>query len=88
MLLTLHHSVSDGWSTSILCRETPRLYHAARAGTAPDLPPLPIQRAMPSWISVPMSPAFFLKARWAFFAVSNIFGNSVSGTTNRQRSGW
>ena len=45
LLLTLHHGVSDGWSTSIVCRETARLYHALRSGTVPDLPALPVQYA-------------------------------------------
>jgi amino acid adenylation domain-containing protein len=39
LLLTLHHLVSDGWSTSVLVRELTTLY----AGGA--LPPLPVQYA-------------------------------------------
>jgi amino acid adenylation domain-containing protein len=46
--LTLHHIVSDGWSTSILTRELAALYAAGaarRAGAPPPLAALPIQYA-------------------------------------------
>ena len=44
-LLTMHHIVSDGWSTGILIREMAVLYETfSRAGTSP-LPELPIQYA-------------------------------------------
>ncbi|HEV2436447.1 MAG TPA: amino acid adenylation domain-containing protein [Verrucomicrobiae bacterium] len=44
-LLTMHHIVSDGWSTGILVRELARLYVAFCAGGSSPLPALPIQYA-------------------------------------------
>lgn len=45
LLLTLHHSVSDGWSMGILCHEMQALYDAFASGTEVRLPALPIQYA-------------------------------------------
>ena len=45
LLLTLHHSIADGWSTGILVNELNSLYSAAAAGESPSLPALPIQYA-------------------------------------------
>ncbi|MBD2567365.1 non-ribosomal peptide synthetase [Anabaena lutea] len=45
ILLTLHHIVSDGWSTDILIREVAALYTAFCAGKPSFLPQLPIQYA-------------------------------------------
>ncbi len=45
ILLTVHHIVSDGWSTGILVSEMSALYHAALVGIEAPLPPLPIQYA-------------------------------------------
>ncbi|BAZ37903.1 amino acid adenylation domain protein [Calothrix sp. NIES-4101] len=45
ILLTLHHIVSDGWSTDILIREVAALYTAFCAGKPFALPQLPIQYA-------------------------------------------
>ncbi|MBW4564791.1 MAG: amino acid adenylation domain-containing protein [Mojavia pulchra JT2-VF2] len=45
ILLTLHHIVSDGWSTDILIREVAALYTAFSAGKPSFLPQLPIQYA-------------------------------------------
>ena len=45
LLLTMHHIVSDGWSTTILWRELSQLYPALLDGRAPALPELPIQYA-------------------------------------------
>ncbi|EHP40327.1 non ribosomal peptide synthase [Cupriavidus basilensis OR16] len=45
LLLTLHHIVGDGWSIDILLDTLAAGYNAAIAGTALDLPPLPIQYA-------------------------------------------
>ncbi len=42
-LLTMHHIVSDGWSTGILIREMAILYEAFCSGRPPSLPELPIQ---------------------------------------------
>jgi amino acid adenylation domain-containing protein len=44
-LLTMHHIVSDGWSTGILIREMAALYEAACSGRPSSLPELPIQYA-------------------------------------------
>jgi amino acid adenylation domain-containing protein len=44
-LLTMHHIVSDGWSTGILVRELATLYVAFCAGSSSPLPALPIQYA-------------------------------------------
>jgi len=40
LLLTMHHAVSDGWSSGIMIREVLQLYRAQCAGVPPDLPPL------------------------------------------------
>ncbi|HYG62093.1 MAG TPA: amino acid adenylation domain-containing protein, partial [Thermoanaerobaculia bacterium] len=45
LLFTLHHIVSDGWSTGVLVREAGELYRAFLAGRPSPLPPLPIQYA-------------------------------------------
>ena len=45
LVLTMHHSVSDGWSLGVLFREVSRLYRAHREGAAPALAPLPLQFA-------------------------------------------
>ncbi|WP_344040830.1 non-ribosomal peptide synthetase/type I polyketide synthase [Saccharothrix xinjiangensis] len=40
LLLAVHHSFSDGWSTTVLVRDLAELYRAEVAGRAPDLPDL------------------------------------------------
>jgi amino acid adenylation domain-containing protein len=45
LLLTLHHSIADGWSTSILVDELSTLYRAAIARVPFSLPALPLQYA-------------------------------------------
>jgi hypothetical protein len=45
LLMNFHHVVFDGWSAGVLVRELVACYQAARAGAAPELPPLPIQYA-------------------------------------------
>ncbi len=45
MLFTLHHIVSDGWSTGVLIREVSELYDALETGREAELPPLPVQYA-------------------------------------------
>jgi amino acid adenylation domain-containing protein len=45
LLSTMHHIVSDGWSTGILIRELSALYQAFLAGRGSPLPELPIQYA-------------------------------------------
>ncbi len=44
-LLTMHHIVSDGWSTGVLVQEIAALYPAFSAGQPSPLPDLPIQYA-------------------------------------------
>ncbi|MEA2691482.1 MAG: hypothetical protein QOJ16_869, partial [Acidobacteriota bacterium] len=45
LLLTLHHTITDGWSTGIFLRELSALYGGFLAGRPVELPPLPIQYA-------------------------------------------
>ncbi|HEX6288920.1 MAG TPA: condensation domain-containing protein, partial [Herpetosiphonaceae bacterium] len=45
LLLTLHHSIADGWSVGVLSREVAAAYAAVRAGHLPDHTPLPVQYA-------------------------------------------
>ncbi|MGV9678261.1 amino acid adenylation domain-containing protein [Nocardia sp. NPDC003482] len=45
LLVTLHHIVTDGWSTGVLLRDLNALYESCRTGTPPDLPELPVQYA-------------------------------------------
>ncbi|HEY4574119.1 MAG TPA: condensation domain-containing protein, partial [Thermoanaerobaculia bacterium] len=44
-VLTIHHIVSDGWSTGVLIREVAALYAAFSEGRPSPLPELPIQYA-------------------------------------------
>ena len=43
LVITMHHLVSDGWSSDILARELEALYGAHCAGRTLALPPLPVQ---------------------------------------------
>jgi amino acid adenylation domain-containing protein len=43
LLWTVHHAVSDGWSTGVLLNELGALYEAFSAGRPSPLPPLPLQ---------------------------------------------
>jgi amino acid adenylation domain-containing protein/non-ribosomal peptide synthase protein (TIGR01720 family) len=45
LLFTMHHIVSDGWSTDILMREVATLYESYCNGNPSPLPELPIQYA-------------------------------------------
>jgi amino acid adenylation domain-containing protein len=45
LVLTMHHAVSDGWSTGVLVRELTALYAAFRLREADPLPALPVQYA-------------------------------------------
>ncbi|HEU0298359.1 MAG TPA: amino acid adenylation domain-containing protein, partial [Longimicrobium sp.] len=45
LLLTLHHAVSDGWSTGVLFRELSALYAAFAEGRPSPLPEPPVQYA-------------------------------------------
>ena len=55
-LFTIHHIVSDAWSTGVLVRELSALYRSFHEDTVPTLPELPIQYAdfalwQRSWLS-------------------------------------
>ena len=43
LLFSMHHIISDGWSTSVLVQEMITLYNAYQAGEENPLPELPIQ---------------------------------------------
>ncbi|NMO18679.1 amino acid adenylation domain-containing protein [Pyxidicoccus fallax] len=43
LLLSMHHSISDGWSTAVLAQEMAVLYTAYASGRTPMLPPLAVQ---------------------------------------------
>jgi amino acid adenylation domain-containing protein len=45
LLVTLHHSIADGWSLGVFIRELTACYAAFVAGQTPTLPALPIQYA-------------------------------------------
>ncbi|WP_163871153.1 condensation domain-containing protein, partial [Myxococcus eversor] len=45
LLVTMHHIVSDAWSSGVLVRELAELYAARTSGTQSHLPPLPVQYA-------------------------------------------
>src|SRR5258708_7635394 len=45
LLVTMHHIVSDAWSSGVLVREFSAIYAALAAGAEPVLTPLPIQYA-------------------------------------------
>ena len=43
MLMNLHHSITDGWSTGIICKELSAAYNAFATHQHPSLPSLPCQ---------------------------------------------
>ncbi len=45
LVLTTHHSISDGWSVDVILKELSAAYAARRKGLTPDLEPLSIQYA-------------------------------------------
>src|SRR6185436_13718904 len=45
LLLSMHHIISDGWSVGVFVGEMATLYEDFRQGSAPSLPPLPLQYA-------------------------------------------
>ncbi|HEV2735390.1 MAG TPA: amino acid adenylation domain-containing protein, partial [Longimicrobiaceae bacterium] len=45
LLFTVHHIVSDGWSTGVIVREVSELYSAFTEGRQASLPALPVQYA-------------------------------------------
>jgi hypothetical protein len=49
LLLTVHHSVSDGWSMNVIFRDLGAFYTARRTGTAAVLPPVRQYREYAAW---------------------------------------
>ncbi|HLJ98963.1 MAG TPA: condensation domain-containing protein [Streptosporangiaceae bacterium] len=49
LILTVHHSVSDGWSVQVIFRDLGAFYTARSAGTAPVLPPVRQYREYAAW---------------------------------------
>ena len=45
LTLTLHHIITDGWSTGVLTGDLAHLYRAALGATTAELPALPVQYA-------------------------------------------
>lgn len=45
LLLTMHHILSDGWTTGLILKELAAIYSAFRDGKASPLPELPVQYA-------------------------------------------
>ena len=44
-ILTLHHLISDGWSSGVIIRDLVALYETEAAGRPSALPPMPVQYA-------------------------------------------
>jgi len=49
LLLSVHHSVTDSWSTQVILRDLGAFYAARRTGTEPDLPPMRQYREYAAW---------------------------------------
>jgi len=49
LLLTVHHSVSDGWSVHVILRDLSAFYTARRAGVSAALPPMRQYREYAAW---------------------------------------
>ncbi|WP_436498500.1 non-ribosomal peptide synthase/polyketide synthase [Actinokineospora sp. HUAS TT18] len=50
LVLTLHHIITDGWSTAVLTEDLADLYRSALSGVAASLPPLPLRyRDFAAW---------------------------------------
>ncbi|HLK02086.1 MAG TPA: condensation domain-containing protein [Streptosporangiaceae bacterium] len=49
LLLTVHHSVSDGWSVTVILRDLGAFYAARVSGTAPKLPEIRQYREYAEW---------------------------------------
>jgi condensation enzyme len=49
LLLSVHHSVSDGWSVQVILRDLGAFYTARRTGIAAELPPMRQYREYAAW---------------------------------------
>ena len=49
LFLTVHHSVSDGWSVQVILRDLGAFYAARVSGTPPKLPPMRQYREYAEW---------------------------------------
>src|SRR5579872_4915515 len=49
LFLTVHHSVSDGWSVHVILRDLGAFYTARRTGIAAELPPVRQYREYAAW---------------------------------------
>jgi hypothetical protein len=49
LFLTVHHSVSDGWSVQVIMRELGAFYAARVSGAVPKLPPMAQYREFVQW---------------------------------------
>jgi condensation enzyme len=49
LVLTVHHSVSDGWSINVIFRDLGAFYKARRTGTEAELPPVRQYREYTAW---------------------------------------
>jgi condensation enzyme len=49
LILTVHHSVSDGWSVHVTFRDLGAFYKARRTGTEAELPPVRQYREYTAW---------------------------------------
>src|SRR5581483_7533860 len=49
LFLTVHHSVSDGWSVQVILRDLGAFYQARTSGTTPKLPPMQQYREYVQW---------------------------------------
>src|SRR6202044_1092298 len=57
LLLTVHHSVSDGWSVQVILRDLGAFYAARVSGTPPKLPQMRQYREYAEWQRANASPA-------------------------------
>ena len=56
LLLTLHHSVSDGWSSMVFLRDLRAFYEERTGGAAAELPSLPVHYADYAVVGAAMAP--------------------------------
>ncbi|MBI5086018.1 MAG: amino acid adenylation domain-containing protein [Acidobacteria bacterium] len=56
LAVSMHHAISDGWSSRVFFRDLSSAYAARRAGSAPAFPPLPVSYAdYVSWLELRLS---------------------------------